>query len=87
MASRNVVAAVLVLLVALPKAVHAQQAPILTNATDGELLQAFKATFSNGNEKLSSWNGTEPCANIDNFGSASWLGVICDPISGRVTLV
>ena len=47
-------------------------------ASDAELLLAFKATFSNGDEVLSDWqNGTDPC-------SDKWTGITCE---GRAVTV
>ena len=48
--------------------------------SDGDLLRAFKATFSNGDTVLDSWPATgEPCSG----GSSSWEGVRCNSY-GRV---
>lgn len=44
--------------------------------SDADLLLAFKASFINGVEVLSSWNGTNPCDN--------WKGVSCSP-AGEVS--
>ncbi len=62
----------LTLLLLLPRPGLGQQGP-----TDGELLLAFKATFTNGEAVLASWNSTEPCARVDTQGQSTWQGVFC----------
>lgn len=45
-------------------------APVARAATDVELLQAFLASFTNGETVLSDWTGDSPC-------TAGYTGVYC----------
>ena len=62
---------VLALLLLLPPLVQPE-----TALTDAELLLAFKRSFKNGEEVLTSWSGVEPCG-------GQWLGITCT--AGLVT--
>ncbi len=55
------------------------QAPTIANSTDADLLLDFKATFTNGDTLLKSWNGSDPC-------SGQWAGVECDGAGNVVKL-
>lgn len=48
-------------------------APVALAATDVELLQAFRASFTNGETALADWVGEDPC----NFGFG-YSGVSCN---------
>ena len=51
-----------------------------------ELLLSFKASFINGNDVLSSWDGSDPCVGSAQtpYTPSKWLGLICDD-TGNVT--
>jgi hypothetical protein len=71
------------LLPALPMALLLLTLPLPALAAtreDAALLLAFKATFSNGDEALSNWEGNDPCKGVKDetkFEESSWAGVVC----------
>ena len=54
----------------------------LPNCSDAAYLQAFKASLSNGADKLASWTGDAPCP-ANGSAASSWLGVACSSVGGQ----
>ena len=76
-AAAAVGAVLLALLLTVPVRVQAQLQGLVTPAEQAKTrdqLLAFKASFSNGAQRLSNWAGNNVCA---------WQGVVCDS-AGRV---